>query len=178
QKPPPVQLQQPKNGKDTISKKKKIQKEAKDIALVPKAIARLLTSVKHIGVQYTEDMGTLLPGYLDSTEVLGRNLRSGNPGWGFIFGRQPDTNYINKLGQKGLLTTDSLFNALIQQRYTQHLNITAQVSPIRDLNIDITWDKTFDKNYSELYKDTGNGSGLHRYNPFATGSFSISYISY
>src|SRR5205823_9490525 len=75
-------------------------------------------------------------------------------------------------------TRDSLFNALIQQRYNQHLNISAQISPVRDLNIDITLDKTFDKNYSELYKDTGNNSGLQRYNPYATGSFSISYISY
>jgi len=39
-------------------------------------------------------------------------------------------------------------------------------------------DKTFDKQYSELYKDTTGIAGLARLNPYALGSFSISYISY
>ncbi len=145
---------------------------------VPRVLAQLVTSVKRIGIQYTEDLGTLLPGYLDSTQFLGMNLRSHQPGWKYVLGYQPDTSAINALGAKGLLTHDSLFNQLIQQRYTQRIGITAQVSPFRDFNIDINLDKTFEKNYSELYKDTGNNSGLQRYNPYAMGSFSISYISY
>ncbi|MBD0351276.1 MAG: cell surface protein SprA, partial [Flavisolibacter sp.] len=96
----------------------------------------------------------------------------------YIMGYQPDTNDINHFGARGLLTRDSLFNALIQQRYNQRISITAQVSPFRDFNIDVNLDRTFDKQYSELYKDTTGHSGLQRYNPYATGSFSISYISY
>jgi cell surface protein SprA len=145
---------------------------------VPKAFAKLLTSLKTVSVQYTEDMNTQLPGYLDSTRVLGMNMRSNAPGWKYVLGYQPDSSDINSLGGRGLLTRDSLFNELIQQRYTQKLNIRAQVSPIRDLNIDLTLDKTFGKDYQELYKDTGNNSGLQRFNPYATGNFSISYISY
>ena len=49
---------------------------------------------------------------------------------------------------------------LIQQRYNAAYQLTAQVSPIRDLNIDINLDRTFDKNYSELYKDTTGPAGL------------------
>src|SRR5688572_9864941 len=69
---------------------------------------------------------------------------------------------------------------MIQQRYSQRLNITAQVSPFRDLNIDINIDKSYSKQYSELYKDTSmyDNVGLTRLNPYAAGSFSISYISY
>jgi cell surface protein SprA len=143
-----------------------------------KFFAGLVTSLKRVGIQYNEDMGTILPGYMDSTQVLGSNLRSGNPGVGFLFGRQPDTNLINKMGSRGLFSRDSLVSAMIQQRYTQRLNITAQVSPIRDLNIDINFDKSFSKNYSELYKDTTGSSGLTRLSPYSAGSFSISYISY
>ncbi|MEI6947830.1 cell surface protein SprA [Paraflavisolibacter sp. H34] len=169
---------QPKAPKDTAAKKQKDPNQLPQLSGVPKLALGLLTSLKRIGVQYTEDMGTLLPGYLDSTQFIGMNFRSHNPGWGYIFGYQPDTNGINSLGARGLLTRDSLFNALIQQRYNQKLNITAQVSPIRDLTIDLTLDRTYDKQYSELVKDTGSNSGLRRYNPYATGSFSISYISY
>ena len=174
--PPPRQRTDP---KDTSGKKP---------AVVPKApgqpsgfarfFGRMLMSVKRIGIQYNEDMGTLLPGYLDSTKVLGMNLGTGNPGWKYVFGYQPDTSDINALGARGLLSRDSLFNALIQQRYNQHINVTMQLMPIRDLNIDVTFDRTFDKQYSELYKDTTGHSGLARLNPYATGSFSISYISY
>ncbi len=142
--------------------------------------AGLLTSVKRVGIQYTEDFGTTLPGYMDSTHILGANLKSRQPGFDFIFGYQPDTNWINGLGSKGLLSNDPRVSALIQQRYNQRIGITAQASPFRDLNIDINLDKSFSKNYSELYKDTSafDNVGLTRLNPYAMGSFSISYISY
>jgi cell surface protein SprA len=147
---------------------------------VTRFIGRFFTALKNVGIEYNEDAGTTLPGYLDSTEFFGHNFRSGNPDFGFIFGYQPDTNYINKLGARGLLTHDTLFNSLIQQRYSQRLTIRAQLSPIRDLTIDLRLEKTYDKNYSELYKDTSafDNVGLTRLNPYAMGSFNITYISY
>ena len=83
---------------------------------------------------------------MDSTRVLGANFKSGEPGFGFIFGYQPDTSWINNFGAKGLLSHDTLLSAMIQQRYNQRLNVTAQVSPFRDLNIDINIDKSFANN--------------------------------
>ncbi len=141
-------------------------------------VTGIATAVKRVGVQYTEDFGTTLPGYMDSTRILGYNPKSGEPGLGFIFGAQPDTNWINRFGARGLLSTDPLVSAMIQQRYNQRLNVTAQVSPIRDLNIDVNFDKSFSKQYSELYKDTTGTAGLARLNPYAVGSFNISFISY
>jgi cell surface protein SprA len=171
---------QPQNPKDTVSKKKKLRdpNQLPHVGAVPKFFAQMVTSLKRISVQYTEDMGTLLPGYLDSTKVLGMNLGSRNPGWRYVMGYQPDTSAINLLGAKGLITRNELFNQLIQQRYNQHISATAQIVPFRDFNVDITLDRTYDKNYSELFKDTTGTSGLHRLNPYATGSFSMSYIAY
>jgi cell surface protein SprA len=178
--PAPIE-KQPKEKVQRDSTGKKIKRDPNQlnyVGTVPKAFVKLLTSLKRISLQYNEDLGTLLPGYLDSTRVLGMNLKNMNPGWKYVLGYQPDTSAINLLGAKGLLTRSDLFNQLIQQRYNQHISATAQVSPFRDLNIDITLDRTFDKNYSELYKDTTGTSGLSRLNPYATGSFSMSYISY
>jgi cell surface protein SprA len=133
-----------------------------------------------VGVQWNEDLGTILPGYLDSTQFFGHNFRSGEPDWGFIFGAQPDSSKINGYGARGLLTHDTLFNDLIRQHFSQRINITAQLSPIRDLNIDVNVQKTYDKQYSELYKDTSiyDNVGLTRLSPYALGSFNITYISY
>ena len=167
---------QPQQNDTTAKKRKRAPGEAMHIAGVPKFFLRMATSLKRIGVQYNEDMGTLLPGYLDSTRFFGLNPRNGNPGLKYVLGYQPDTTDINRLAQRGLLSNDSLFNALIQQRYTNTLNLTAQVSPIRDLTVDLTLQRTFSKDYSELQKDTG--TGIRRLNPYATGSFNISYISY
>ncbi|HEY0433531.1 MAG TPA: cell surface protein SprA, partial [Chitinophagaceae bacterium] len=89
-------------------------------------LGRMLLSLKRVGIQFNQEMGTTLPGYLDSTEFFGHNFRSGHPGWGFIFGDQLDTNGINRLGARGLLTHDTLFNSLIQQRFNQKISITAQ----------------------------------------------------
>lgn len=160
------------------SPKVKQNKPMPEIGKLPKFFLRMATALKRVNIQYTEDFGTTLPGYMDSTRVLGYNPKSREPGFDFIFGYQPDTSWINRFGARGLLSTDTLVSAMIQQRYNQRLNITAQLSPFRDFNIDVNLDKTFDKQYSELYKDTlGNGS-LTRLNPYALGSFSVSYISY
>lgn len=176
-----IRIKKPKVKKQKKVKEKRNPNDLPEVGNVTKFIARILTSVKRVGVQYSEDMGTTLPGYMDSTKVLGYNPRSKEPGFGFIFGYQPDTNWINNFGSRGLLSRDSLISELIRQRYNQKLNLTAQVSPFRDFNIDVNLDKTFSKDYSELYKDTDGVAGpakLERLNPYALGSFSVSYISY
>lgn len=184
----PDSLQKISAAKRTRAEKKqqrKLQRQQRqnqlpEISGAVKGIAKLATSLKRAGIQYTETAGTHLPGYLDSTRILGQNWSSRQPGFNFILGYQPDTNWINRKGKSGLITHDPIFNALIQQRYDQKLNLTAQVSPLRDFNIDLNLDKSFNKNYSELFKDTTglpNGE-LTRLNPYAMGSFSISFISY
>lgn len=177
-----------KDGKIIKIKKRKIKKAKEPREKIPKQKGEIggfagvalnfATALKRTAIQYTEDFGTTLPGYMDSTQLLGMNFRSHQPGFAYLFGYQPDTSWINRFGQKGLLSRDSLVSAMIQQRYNQRLSISAQVSPFRDFNIDLSLDKTFDKQYSELYKDTTGFSGLARLNPYALGSFSISYISY
>lgn len=170
-------------GKNKKKKEKKVR-EPKDpnklpeIGSVPKFFLRIATALKRASIQYTEDFGTTLPGFMDSTQFIGHNFRSGEPGFDFIFGYQPDTNWINRQGSKGLITRDKLLNEMIRQRYNQRLNLTAQLSPFRDFNIDVNLDKTYDKQYSELYKDTSGTAGLMRLNPYALGSFSVSYISF
>lgn len=145
-----------------------------------KTIVQIATSVKRVGIQFSENAGTSLPGYLDSTQFFGQNWKAKQPGFDFIFGYQPDTSWINQKGMQQQFTKDAIFNALIEQRYDQRLKITAQLIPFQDFNIDINIDKTFTKNYSELFKDTSGlpTGSLARLNPYAMGSFSISYISY
>ncbi|RYY11652.1 MAG: hypothetical protein EOO04_34875 [Chitinophagaceae bacterium] len=168
--------------KDTTGKKKKRDKmEPIVLGKGAKAFARILTSLKRISINYTENATATVYGYTDSTRLLGMNFKSQAPGLGFIFGRQPDTSFISTLARKGLVTGDPNLNFQNRQDYQQKLTINAQLVPVRDLTIDLTVDKTFGKTYSELYKDTtaaGYSGQFARLNPYAEGSFSVSYISF
>ena len=175
-----------KNAADSTNKKGKKIKEKKikdpnalpELNIAVKVLGRLLTSVKRMSIAYNSTGTTSLAGYTDSTKALGMNWKTMAPGFDFVLGRQPDTNYINKFANKGFFTHNPLLNNLNRQDYNQSLKINAQLIPLRDLTIDLNVDKTFGKTYSELYKDTTGSSGFSRLSPYSSGSFSVSYISF
>lgn len=175
---------QPTGQQDTTKKKgpivqpKKNSNEPMQLGTFVKVIGRLLTSVKRVSVQYTDAATTSLVGYTDSAKWLGMNMRSTAPGWGFVFGKQPDTAFINDFGRRGLITHNPLLNNLNRQDFNQRLSITAQLIPVRDLVIDLNIEKTFGKTYSELYKDTLGNAGFARLSPYVTGTFNVTYISF
>jgi hypothetical protein len=177
--PPPAPPGAPGAKTDSTGKKKKRDKN--EPLVLPGAVkfaGRFLTSLKRMSIQYTENASAAIYGYTDSTRALGMNFKSRAPGLGFIFGQQPDTNFVNMMASKGWLTPDSTFNYQNRQDFQQRLNITATLQPIRDLTIDISLNKTFGKMYSELYKDTtGTGNHFARLNPYTSGSFDVSYIA-
>jgi cell surface protein SprA len=144
----------------------------------PKAIAKIFTSLKRITLNYSDNSSSAIYGFLDSTQVLGMNLRTSQPGWKYTLGARPDTNFINRLGRKGLISTDTNFNQQNSITYTQKISITAMLEPVRDFHISINIDKSFGMNYSELYKDTSGATSYSRLNPYNTGTFTISFLSY
>lgn len=162
-----------------LARKQRRSKPA-EMGDLARVAGRLLTMVKRATVTYSENGGTILPGYLDSTRVFGVNTTDGQPGLGFAFGGQPATSYLDVLSGKGRISSDSLFNAQFQQTYSQNLNITGTIEPIpNDLRIDVTLTKTFLKSHTEIYKDTtANHSGLFSHNnPYETGNYNISFIA-
>ncbi len=71
------------------------------------------------------------------------DLRTSEPGWKYTLGARPDTNFINKLGRKGLISTDTTFNQQNTITFVQKISITAMLEPVRDFHININVDKTF-----------------------------------
>ncbi len=172
---------QPNNKTDTSKNKKpqvNIQNQLPQLNAFVKAIGRILIAVKHIHITYSENSSSTIYGYVDSTQAFGMNLRNGEPGLGYVFGKQPNQTFMENLAKRGLITTDTTFNFQNQQAFNQVLNITAQLQPIRNLNIDLMLNKTFGKNYTELFKDTTSSSGFVHLNPYTTGTFSVSFISF
>ena len=104
-------------------------------------------------------------------------MLTGEPGLGYIFGKQPGYEFCTRPCAKRIGNSDSTLNFQNQQSFNQKLTVTAQLQPFRDFNIDVNLDKTFGKTYTELFKDTTSTSGFIHLNPYNTGTFSISFIS-
>lgn len=172
-----------KSGKKIVKTRRIVDKSAMPyVAGFGKAFGKLLTSVKQVSGSISEGANTRLPGYSDSTKYVGQNWNSMAPGVDFLLGRQPDTSWLNNAAQKGLITRDSTFNSLFTQNFNQTITFTAMLEPVKDLNITLNLKKSFSKNFSETfrYADTSGGTNFkfNHLNPYTTGSFDVSYISY
>lgn len=143
-----------------------------------RGLGKFITMVKTVQVNYSANFRSRVPGYMDSSKVLGQNWSSMQPGLDYVFGRQPDTSWLNHKANQGLLTKDSTFNYLYRQNFEQRFSITAQIEPIRELIVDINLDKSFTKEYTELFKDTAGFGRAEHLNPLSSGGFSVSYIAF
>ena len=120
--PPKTQVTQPKKDPNALP----------EVNGIVRAFGKLLTSVKSINATVSQNSHTRLPGYTDSTQFLGQNFRSMAPGFDFILGKQPDTNWLNKAARRGGLLQKilhlmiSLFKALIR-RLPSPLNLSLYV---------------------------------------------------
>lgn len=149
-----------------------------NIGGIARAGGRLLTMIKNVSIDYNEAYRSQVNGYTDSTKYLGQNWNSMAPGLDYVFGRQPDTAWLNRKAAKGLITRDTLFNKLFTQRFEQRLSIVAQLEPFKEFNVTVNLDKTYSKDYSELYKYIQDSAGFRHLTPYATGGFNVSYIAF
>ncbi|QQY82754.1 cell surface protein SprA [Tamlana sp. s12] len=106
----------------------------------------ILTSVKRIQINYSENNGTFLPGFVHTPGFLGTT----KPTLGFVLGGQSDVRY--RAARNGWLTLFPEFNQQYTTTETKQLDISASVQPVRDLKIDILGNRSYYENYSENYR--------------------------
>ncbi|WP_018613641.1 cell surface protein SprA [Segetibacter koreensis] len=152
--------------------------EPVEMSGIARAGGRVLTMVKRASVNYGENYRSRIPGYTDSPRALGQNWNSMAPGLDFVFGKQPDTNWLNAKAAKGLITRDTTLNFMFRQSIDQKLSLTAQLEPVREFTVDLNLDKTYTKDYSELFKVVTDNGDFQHLSPLATGGFNVSYISF
>ncbi|MBK0370252.1 T9SS outer membrane translocon Sov/SprA [Flavobacterium agrisoli] len=133
------------------------------------ALIGVLTSVKNIQVNYTENSGTVLPGYLPGIGFFGTT----KPTFGFVFGSQDDVRY--EAAKRGWLTNYDGFNQNFTQVNNKLLKATANIDLFPDFKIDLTADRSYSENFSEQYDVSGDGFYNSR-SPYSYGLFSISTV--
>ena len=105
-----------------------------EVGGIARVFGKLLTSVKSANVTVSQNSHTRLPGYTDSTQFLGQNFRSMAPGFDFILGKQPDTNWLNRAARRGLSQKTLHLMISLCKVLIRRLPFTAQLEPVRDLN--------------------------------------------
>ena len=129
----------------------------------------ILTSVKSVNLSFTENQGTVLPGYIPSVGFFG----SSKPTLGFVFGSQSDVRY--EAAKNGWLTTYQEFNQNYTKVNNQEFKGSANLELTPDLKIDLLGDRSYSENFSEQY-DVGTDGGYNPRSPYSFGIFSISTV--
>jgi cell surface protein SprA len=128
----------------------------------------VVTSIKNIQINYTENQGTALPGFLPGIGFFGTS----RPNLGFAFGAQDDVRF--EAAKNGWLTNYPNFNQNYTQVLTKTLDFTANIDLFPDFKIDLTANRSYSSNYSEQY-DVMDGVYNSR-SPYSTGNFAISTV--
>ncbi|OYQ38185.1 cell surface protein SprA [Flavobacterium cyanobacteriorum] len=135
----------------------------------------VLTSVKNIQIDYTENNGTSLPGFTQTPGFFGTT----KPTLGFVLGSQ-DADVRYEAARNGYLTNYPEFNQNFTQVTTSTLKLAASVDLFPDLKIDLTGDRSYSNNFSEQFDVSFDGAtGQLQYNsrsPYDSGNFQISTL--
>ena len=150
-----------------------------NVPLGLKGIAKFLTMLQSGNLDYAENFNSRLPGFMSGVRFMDKDYTGLASNIDYMFGRQPDTAWLNNLEKKQMLSQDRAFNLMFRQGFEQKLNLRLMIEPVKSLIVDINFNKSFTKEYSELFKDTSydfNGTKSHA-NPLSAGGFNISYLA-
>ena len=109
-------------------------------------VVDLLSSVKRVQFNYSENNGKVIPGYLPNVGFFG----TVDPSFGFTFGSQADVRY--EIAKRGWLTNFPNFYDPFVQINNNKLNLSAQINPLKDLTIDLNAERNHSNNLSENYR--------------------------
>ncbi len=141
---------------------------------VVQGLVDVITSVKKIRIGYSENSGTVLPGYNPEIGFLGRDRYSGStaPTLGFVFGSQRDIRQI-AIANDWLNLNDE-FSQIYSTRNLTKLDISAEVKPAKNLNIELSANRIYASNISQQIAINGGGNLDTGFPVNEVGNFSIS----
>jgi len=133
----------------------------------------LMTSVKNVSASYSEQNGTILPGYTPTAGFMGTSAGFTAPGLPFVLGWQ-DRNFAVDAANNGWLTNDeSMVNPYVMT-HGNDFSLKFTLEPIRGLRVDVNADRSYERNINEYYIG-GSSTATGR---TANGRFSMSFNAF
>ncbi len=140
-----------------------------------------LMSVRNVSLTYSQNNGTVVPGYMRKSNYMGfeklslNNLNNNAPGWKFIAGI-PDSHFPEIAAANHWLSGDTLLNTPIVQTGDVTYNFKATLKPVKGLRIDLTADRRESRQNREFWTTNDYGN-LQAQNQSEEGTFSMSFLS-
>lgn len=142
---------------------KKVEKAKKREGKVNPVVgfaARLVMSVRNVSGTYTQNDGTILPGYNQGTTILGFNPSFNSELGGFLFGRQrfnltgkeTGYNFAEVAARNGWLVRNEDLNRQYTRTHTENMQLRAGLEPIKDVVIELTMNRQYQKNSNEFFR--------------------------
>ena len=146
--------------------KKKKPKNSKE--KLTNSVIGFITGLSRFKLNYTENSGKVLPGYMETLGFLGTS----KPSMGFVFGSQSDIRF--EAAKNGWLTNFPSFNEQFTQVHNTKFDVSAEISWIDDLKISLKANRKYSENYSENFIIIDNE--YNALSPNSFGNFEISTI--
>ena len=152
-------------------------------------LARIVTSVKTVTLNYTDNYGSLLPGYSQTTSILGMNPNFSGPSPSFIFGNPgnlfdtPDqvlakqNAFMQNASDHNWLVHTASINTPFTDTHTQTFTGRVNLEPIPGLKIEVNANRTLSISNSVFYRWNDSANTFLRQTPMETGNFSMSYMT-
>ena len=151
-----------------LRKKTKQSDKKKPAVKIKNSLIGIVTAFRRVQISYSENNGTVLPGYTQNIGFLG----TANPGIAFALGRQEDIRF--EAAKRGWLTEFPNFNQAYATVHNNEVTYNAEIGLLQGLQLDLTGNRSYSENNSENFRVV-NGV-YNALSPRLFGNFEISTI--
>jgi cell surface protein SprA len=137
-------------GKSKNDDKKKKDRQP---TMAERIAIRPLMLVRKGRFNYTENIGSVVPGFTPESKLLGMTEGFGAPGLGYVFGAQPTTQWLENAARNGWITQRVELNEQVTRNYSQTLDAGLTVEPFKDFRVELNANRQYTRNSTELFKD-------------------------
>ena len=134
--------------------------------------AYLLTSLKQLDINYSENNGTVLPGLLSAPNWYGYGQTLGGPSIGFLLGSQADIRRL--VMENGWVSDSQYMTDPYVKMSTKEFRGNLQIVPLNDLRIDLNGLHTYNRNFTHTGFNYRDASG----NPDPDYTFASDMVTY
>ncbi len=136
-------------------------------------VAKVFMSLKSISLVYSQNEGTLLPGYNRTSNIIGMDPGFNAPGVAFVFGHQTD-DFNRQAALRGWLVDNPYINQQYLQTYTEDFNLRTNFEPLPNMRIEFNSVRTKSLNDGSFYRFNNDIQAYLEQSQFESGSFTTS----
>ena len=151
-----------------LQKNRKASARKKPQTQILNSFIGLATAVRRVQFSYSENNGTVLPGYTQNIGFLGTS----NPGLAFALGDQRDIRY--EAAKRGWLTDFPNFNEQFTQVHNTQFSYSAELDLLQGMQLELNGNRNYSENNAENFSVS---NGVYQpLSPTQFGNFEISTI--